>query len=108
MRQMDHCRPASTNSISCWYVAGALVNPNGMKRNSWRPYLLQKAVFGISFSAIGTWQYADKKSVTEYTLDPASALMESSILGIGSAFEFKVRLFSLLKSTMGRHHLSSS
>ena len=102
MRQMDHCRPASTNSISRWYVAGAPVNPNGMKRNSWRPYLLQKAVFGISFSAIGTWQYADKKSVTEYTVDPASALMESSILGIGSAFEFRVRLFSLLKSTHGQ------
>ena len=79
MRQMDHCRPASTNSISRWYVAGAPVNPNG---NSWRPYLLQKAIFGISFSAIGTWQYADKKSVTEYTVDPASALMESSILGL--------------------------
>ena len=27
--------------------------------------------------------------------------MESSILGIGSAFEFRVRLFSLLKSTHG-------
>ena len=35
------------------------------------------------------------------TVDPASALMESSILGIGSAFEFRVRLFSLLKSTHG-------
>ena len=101
MRQMDHYRPASTNSISHWYVAGAPANPNGMKRNLWRPYLLQKAVFGISFSAIGTWQYADKKSVTEYTVGPASALMESSILGIGRAFEFRVRLFSLLKSTHG-------
>ena len=83
-------------------MAGAPVNPKGMKRNLWRPYLLQKAVFSRSFSAIGTWQYADRKSVTEYTVDPASALIESSILGIGSAFEFSVRLFSLLKSTHGR------
>ena len=78
------------------------MSPNGKKRNSWRPYLLQKALLGISFSAIGTWQYANRKSVTEYTVDPASALMESSILGIGSAFEFKVRLFNLQKSTHGQ------
>ena len=58
--------------------------------------------FWYIFLAIGTWQYADKKSITEYTVDPASALMESSILGIGSAFEFRIRLFSLLKSTHGR------
>ena len=44
---------------------------------------------------------ADRKSVTEYMVDPASALMESSVMGIGSALEFKVRLFNLLKSTHG-------
>ena len=49
--------------------------------------LATEGCFSISFSAIGTCQYADRKSVTEYTVDPASALMESSILGIRSAFE---------------------
>ena len=47
-RQLFQCRPARTESINRWNVAGALHNPNGITLNSKSPSGIQNAVFSRS------------------------------------------------------------
>jgi hypothetical protein len=47
----------------CWKVAGALHSPNGITRNSYAPFLVAKAVFGIDRSVSFTCQKPDFKSI---------------------------------------------
>jgi len=47
--------------------AGAFVNPMDMTRYLYNPYLVEIAVFGISFGRILIWWYPDLKSILENT-----------------------------------------
>src|SRR4051794_9113885 len=56
---LEYTNISSMNSINTLFIifmkyAGALVNPNDITVYSYNPYLVVKAVFGISFSQIFT------------------------------------------------------
>jgi transposase-like protein len=44
-----------TEFIRCMKCVGAFINPNDMKRYTYRPYLIMKAVLGISSVQILIW-----------------------------------------------------
>ena len=62
--------PARTSLIMCMNCEGALVTPNGITRNSYKPQRILNAVFGMSCSQIGICQYPDFKSILLNTLAP--------------------------------------
>ncbi len=81
----DHCRPASTASISLWKVAGALHSPKGITLNSNRPSCVQKAVLSLSSGLTSTCQYPLNRSKVLNHLDPARVSRVSSTRGRGYA-----------------------
>jgi hypothetical protein len=52
--------------------AGAFVNPKGITKYLYRPYLVVKAVLGISLTQILIWFLPEWKSILENTYAPAS------------------------------------
>ena len=83
-------------------VAGALQKPKGtwLNSKSW-PLLVQKAVFSLSRSWIGTCQYPLLRSRVENQRAPCRASRRSSMRGMGCA-SFIVATLSCLKSTQNR------
>ena len=56
----------------CMNVAGAFVSPMGITTQSYRLYLVSKAVFGISLSAIWYCQYQMQISIDMTSNFPSS------------------------------------
>ena len=61
---------ARTSLIICMNYEGALVTPNGITKNSYKPQRVLNAVFRMSYSRIGIYQYSDFKSILLNTLAP--------------------------------------
>ena len=72
-RHSSHWRPRSTVSMRRSNVAGALTSPNGMTLNSYRPILVEKAVFSWSLGCIFICQNPDIRSIVQKYLPPFSA-----------------------------------
>jgi hypothetical protein len=66
--------------------AGAFVKPNDMTRYSYNPYLVEKAVLGISCGLILIWWYPDLKSIFGNTLTFDNWSNKISIRGRGYLF----------------------
>ena len=65
-------RPASTFCMTLWNVAGALHNPNGITRNSYKPLVVMNAVFSLEPSSMRICQYPVLASSVENTDFPLS------------------------------------
>ena len=66
--------------------AGAFVKPKDMTRYSYNPYLVEKAVLGISYGLMFIWWYPDLKSILENTLALDNWSNKISIRGRGYMF----------------------
>jgi hypothetical protein len=66
--------------------AGAFVKPKDITRYSYRPYLVENAVLGISCGLILIWWYPDLRSIFENTLDFDNWSNKISIRGRGYLF----------------------
>jgi hypothetical protein len=64
-------------------VLGALVNPKGITKHSYKPNLVLKAVFDSSPNFIRIWWYPLRKSTFENKVAPLNSSSMSSKHGIG-------------------------
>src|SRR6185437_7416638 len=70
----------NTSCMSCMKVAGALHKPNGMTKNSKWPYLVLKAVLGMSSGWMRIWWYPLRRSSLLKYFAPRSWSNNSSML----------------------------
>jgi hypothetical protein len=73
MSSMNTITNLSNSGINIEFIkyikyAGAFVKPKDMTRYSYRPYLVENAVLGISCGLILIWWYPDLKSILKNTL----------------------------------------
>ena len=98
MSKIRKVRPANTLSIRRSNTLGKLINPKSSTHHCHKPLPgMEKAVFGLSSSAMLTWWKSLFKSNVENHLDPPRASKVSSILGKGWLSGI-VNWFSLLLS----------
>jgi hypothetical protein len=88
--------------IKLWKVAGALVSPNGITRNSNKPLCVLKVVLYYSLAAIQIWWYLDLKSSLVKYLALGSSSNNSSTTCIGCLC-LTVIAFKCLQSTQNLH-----
>ena len=86
------------------HVAGALVKPIGITRNSQSPQRVRNAVFYSSPSAIRMEQNASRRSIFENQFAPMSRFLDSSMLGSRYLF-LMVKSLILWQSTTRRSSL---
>ena len=98
---LQNGKPARTFCISLWNVAGALQRPNGMTRNSYRPFIVTNAVLAFALSAILICQYPLLASRVEKTFFPANWSRRSSIRGSGK-MSFRVSIESSIINTKSK------
>jgi len=67
-------------------VAGALVKPKGITKNSNAPYLVTQVVFASSPSAMRTCQYPDRRSSFEKYFALPNWSNKSAMSGMGYLF----------------------
>ena len=79
--------------ISCWKVAGALRNRNGIRLYSNRRMGVVNSVLWWCSGCTSTWLYGEAKSIVEKYFAAPSASSDSSILGSGYAsfFDFELK-----------------
>ncbi|MEL7328149.1 MAG: hypothetical protein AAGK13_22315, partial [Pseudomonadota bacterium] len=92
-------------SIIRWYDAPALHNPKGVTLNSNFPRGIAKAVFSLSVSVSGNYQYAEAASRVDQYIVPSIESMTSRMCGNGYE-SFFVTSFNPLKSHTKRIELS--
>ena len=83
MRMVCHCSPRKTSSMQGWNVLGAEQSPKGILVYSYRPYLVMKAVLGMSDSAMAICQYPDWRSRVVKNRAPPRLSKHMLILGKG-------------------------
>jgi hypothetical protein len=60
----------NTLFIMVMKYAGAFVSPKDMTVYSYRPYLVVKAVLGMSCSQVFSWKYPNRRLILENTFVP--------------------------------------
>ena len=78
--------PIKTSFIMCMNYKGALITPNDITKNSYKPLRILNAVFGMSSSQIGICQYPNFKSILLNTLAAPRRSNISSNNGKGYQF----------------------